>query len=435
MMFVLDYSVLIALSLLAARPMVDDTPEEAAQFFPSQLDLSAPAGPALSVLGVDASKATTPANLQDLAANVVNSFDESGKLKQGFQITASFGALRLAGKYAKGGTAFYKDFDQRIKWAPNLSLAAVKGSSEEDKSARLAIGLSIPIFDDSDWRGDKKAMQDFAKLVETTYGMTPTPPAAPGSWDGVSDSEASTLRLKWMEFANWLRGLSIPSDEQRLVREEAVAAVNKAASAPRDKALYDAAFDASNTLIETLETTDSATISKNFGEGLKKLSAENDKKFWNKRKLVVSFAHSLFAADGSKDTPKGDGTFAWLSYAQPFTEKGQLTLFARYGNKDRSFDGDAKTWIVGNSTQLGARLKGGNAKSGLFVEYLSKELQRGGGADIKQAIWQGGYETNIGNGQWLQIALGRGSGKGISRNLLGINFTFNLGASPELVKH
>ncbi|MCE9557462.1 MAG: hypothetical protein K8R88_00780 [Armatimonadetes bacterium] len=396
-------------------------------FFKTQLDMSAPSGPAFTVLGMDASKATTPANLQELSLTLANSFDESGQLKQGFQVSATLAKLGIGPRYSTGGSKFFAKPENRLKWASNLSLAAIKGASDSDKSARAAIGLALPIFDDTDWRGQEESLKQYRLvLAETIDKEDPLDPPAEGAKD---EWKALGERVKL------LVALAKTPEDAKALNAVLAAITNFVSDASSEN--YKLAKEATEKIgDEESKPNFDGIVSRIYAESYaKKFAAfvkEQNDSHWNRKKLTLSFAHSLFAADAAKDTLKADGSFAWIAYSDSLGKNSQITIFGRYGSKDRSFDADTKAWIVGNSKQFGARVKSGSSKSGFFLEYLSKELDKGAGGKNKQVIWQGGYEVSVAGGQWLQIALGKGSGKGVSKNILGINFSFNLGSSQEI---
>ena len=72
--------------------------------------------------------------------------------------------------------------------------------------------------------------------------------------------------------------------------------------------------------------------------------------------------------------------------------------------------------------------RGGSKDGGAFIEYLDGTDDVQGGKKVKRHLFQLGYETKIGDKQWLQIAVGGGGGA-YSKTVLGVNLSFNL--SPD----
>src|SRR5437764_242842 len=97
-------------------------PAQDLSVFPSQLDLTAPKSAALYILGISASKASHPTNLQELVAFPIAAIDASGHLKQGFAVDTQIMKL---GRFS--AVNFFKDNTQRIFRETNLSFAGVLG--------------------------------------------------------------------------------------------------------------------------------------------------------------------------------------------------------------------------------------------------------------------------------------------------------------------
>lgn len=395
------------------------------KFFPTQLDFSIPASPALTVLGIDASKAVSPANGQEAVLGIVNSFDEAGKLKQGFQITSTVAKLGIGPRFATGGTKFFKDPGIRMQWATNISIAATRGASDEEPSARAAIGVSLPIINDTDWRGNDDYIKQYSELLATTLFKDIEkydPPLR--TRDEVEVKALSDRRGYFQTLRDAQKG--DPAQDPILTLDKLLAAYDKLLAAITNDDYHKAMRNA-------LEEVFGLNLDpkSDYEDKLKEFVEKVEKESWNRKKVVISFAHSFFAEDAATDSLKSDGTYMWLNYSDALGMNAQYTIFGRYANKDRSYDTETSTWLVGNSSQIAMRLRGGSARSGFFLEYATKEIKNGSEV-TRQSLWQGGYEASVGSGQWLQIALGKGNGKGITKNLMGILFTVNLSKDREL---
>jgi len=434
--------------LLASLPLalnVASTASETPSTFPKQLDLSVPASAATDILGVSASNVKQGANLQDLTGSLINSFDKSGHLKQGFALTSSLKQLGIGGKPSNlSFHRYFNDIGVRMHWASNLSFAAVKGSSSDDPSARVAIALSIPLIDHTDWRANDNDVRDYSLLLSDAYGhvdrvdiILPDQKTDRDRFVTCLGQCVALSRGKWLEDTDEHRATvadckkklddAIQSTQHLLDLWTPSTSEASIASA-RDAALQalglvsGASPDNVQDLINDYHRE--ASIDSVIDEFVKKRNEVN----WNKRKFDVSLATTWFAADAATDGLKSDGTYAWANYSDALGQDGKITLYGKYATKDRSFDAKAKLWNVGNARAFGASYR---HKSGAFLEYMSSTVDAPSGKKT-DIIWQGGWEFKVNGDQWVQVAMGKGSGSGVSRNILGINWTFNLSPTSTL---
>lgn len=177
----------------------------------SILDLSVPESPAFTVLGLTPQSVTRPATPRALASSLLNGVDQNGNFQTGVAIdTAPYMLFH-------GNDVTLKDYQNsrmiRFLARTQFSFGTTKGASQSDKSAKLAAGLSLTIFDKGDARQDP---QFLAALTAAAEGVLNTfPPLGPhATADEVANRakqiedkvEALTKPIRTdFERANWNR--------------------------------------------------------------------------------------------------------------------------------------------------------------------------------------------------------------------------------------
>ena len=413
--------------------------------------MSAPGSAAISILGVAASDVKQNVNLQDLTSGLINSFDKNGHLKQGFGFSTSFKNLGFnTPDRDENFHNYFNSVSKRLSWGSNLSIAAIRGSTNDDPSGRIAAALSFPLIDNTDWRANDATVRAYSDEVVRNLTSVPTLDRLklPANIVPKDPSLREKALRRSFEFSNLLTrtwSQATPEDiAKSKAGQDAIEYAIKALKAfldadpalPGTIELYKLAVVADNKVLNSSEDGGiwddirSMQVKTVLTKATDKFFKDVEGKFWNHTKLDVSVATSWFAADATKDNFSSDGFYAWAAYSNPLNKNAKYTLYGRYATKDRSFDTDAKTWDIGNSTAFGAAL---HLRDGGFLEYMSSSLKNGAGTK-KDVIWQGGFELKVNEDQWLQISLGKGSSGGQTRNILGINWSFNLSPTKQLGK-
>lgn len=390
-------------------------------YFPTQLDMSVPASAALDVLGVSASKAKSASSLEDLSLGIINSFDGSGHLKNGFGFNMPVYQLRPI-----SANRIFQDEGQRRLSMSNVAIAAVRGTGE-DKSARVAASFSIPFIDRTDWRYDpvtRKQWEDQATKWLTEVDIP-----------DIARAQEGAIYVK-----EWLAALGKAELGNKDKHFDDVTKAKGALSAfggsvPEGKTVQElrdshndswAKIEASmKPVLDSRSEIENNLYDRFMEKEWKKVTDSYEDSHWNDTKFDVSVAYAAFAADADQNGLKGEGSYIAASLATKLG-RGQLTLVGRWASKDRSWDKDAKTWKLGDSGEYGVRYRGGSKDSGIFIEFLESSKKPDGGSRALSRIIQGGYERKLRDGQWLQISLGGGSGA-LSKTVFGLNLAFNLG--------
>jgi hypothetical protein len=116
----------------------------------SNIDLSVPESPAATVLGVTPNTIVRPGTPREFATSLLNGLDQNGNLQTGLALdTAPFMLFN-------GANVTLQDYNSgyltRLLSRTQFSLAATKGASADDTSARLALGFNLTLLDKGDAR-------------------------------------------------------------------------------------------------------------------------------------------------------------------------------------------------------------------------------------------------------------------------------------------
>jgi hypothetical protein len=144
----------------------------------ANIDLSVPESPAFTVLGLTPETVVRPSSPQELVTSLLNGVDKNGNFQSGIAIdTVPY--LLIAGS---GVTLerYQKSIPTRLLSRTELSIASTKGASEDDKSARLAVGARLTVWDPRDPRLDKNLIDCIqSALAEEVKKLPIIPPSGP----------------------------------------------------------------------------------------------------------------------------------------------------------------------------------------------------------------------------------------------------------------
>ena len=145
--------------------------EEGADFFPKSLDFTIPISSAQTALGLAPSKIHSPADLVSSAVGLIDDTAGSGLPQNGFSYARSLRDWGIISRTFDYGT-YLESQELRRRMNTQLSMAFSRGSAADDMALRGAIGIGIPIFDDSDWR--RADSNDWEKLDKDWEGVLKT---------------------------------------------------------------------------------------------------------------------------------------------------------------------------------------------------------------------------------------------------------------------
>jgi len=394
--------------------------DQSKSFFPKALDLSVPRLAAISLLGLDPSKAGSPTTFNSFVTDYVRGRDLKGILEEGIALGWSFDKLGLGTKVkavdinsilngsSDSLAAQHRIEGARMRNTPMFSLAALKG---DPGYTRAAVSLSLSLIDKSDWRwdvaGNTELFKEFRALADTAVAAQLRTEVFPPNM-ARDDVVKGLTRIKQESYVD--AELSKKIDD--LTKE------NPIKWADLDALQKDIAKAVENDLVEKAgDKADKAT------------KAKNDEAV-NHRRLVLALAGSSLQKDGDSGA-KWDGSYAWVSWEDQIFGGG-YTLFAKGFQHDTRYDSDTKTFSTSNGYDLGGRFKSGGkrATSAFFAEGLYS-VKRPGDTEITRTI-QIGFESKVGD-QWLQVGFGPAFTEGKTVTLFGLNLKWNFDTKPSLV--
>lgn len=318
-----------------------------------EVDLSVPESPAFTVLGVTPDTVTRPTTAREFATSFLNGVDQKGNFQTGVAMDFApyltfFGDETDLAEYKKSRIT-------RFLARTQFSFATTKGASEEDKSARLALGLRLTLFDKGDPRLDE--------LLDSCY---------------VAELARNDDRLE--EF-DQPPGPELPEVEAtRLKNREAVLAD---AVKPCNEVARKRNWNATGWIVGAAPSWISE-------------SGETKKFKWNGAGVWTSFAYGFEGVEALKDN-------------------SQLILHARYRSNEIVPDTENEGELLSqDSFFFGGRLRmspSSGAKTIFSVEgnYIRTRVNKG--LFDNSSRFSLGLERRIADGIWFTLALGGQGGR------------------------
>jgi len=129
------------------------------------LDLSVPTSPAFSALGLTPQSVIRPTSPREFAASLINGVDPNGNLQNGIAVELApflmwhgnditLNQYQNPNNLPDDQNPRDKFSFDRMLYRTSLSLATTKGTSDDDKSSRIAFGLTLTPYDLGDPRND-----------------------------------------------------------------------------------------------------------------------------------------------------------------------------------------------------------------------------------------------------------------------------------------
>jgi len=121
-----------------------------------EVDLSVPESPAFTALGLNPETIVRPATPREFATSLLNGVDQQGNLQTG----VAFDTVPYLVFVGSGLTLrdYRASTVARVLSRTSVSLATTKGSSDVDKSVKLAFGLHATLYDSEDPRMNNDAL-------------------------------------------------------------------------------------------------------------------------------------------------------------------------------------------------------------------------------------------------------------------------------------
>ena len=142
--------------------------------------------PSLPLLGLTPSTVTRPASPRGLASSLLNGVDQNGNFQTGIAVDTAPYMLFYGNQVTL--EQYRNSKPLQVLARTQLSIASTKGASDSDKSAKLAAGFNVTIFDKGDPRTDRDFDNQMAG-VATKYPRQVSSAVANGNGKGHSGSQ------------------------------------------------------------------------------------------------------------------------------------------------------------------------------------------------------------------------------------------------------
>ena len=350
----------------------------------SDVDLSVPESPAFTVLGVTPETVARPTSPKEFATSLLNGVDKNGNFQSGI----AFDAAPVLVFWGRGITLYRYNTSPAARFFSRIqtSFATTKGTSDADKSTRLALGLRLTPWDEGDPRTDDALHACYKDESDKLFAG----PSAPGKTD-------------WGPFYP-----PLPRDPDARAKEEA----------KREKILADA-----------LDPCDKAARKRN-------LYASS----W-----IIGAAPSWISTTGKNGDYKWNGGGFWTSVAYGFRigkddgdaneesfNNSQLILHARYRDNEQVPDSDNKgQFFSQDSLFLGTRLRAGTANTTASFEGIFIRSRRDKNPFDNSYRLSMGLEQRIAENIWFSLALGGDNGRSDGNNQTFVMTSFKWGFSKK----
>jgi len=355
------------------------TGETTAKVREANIDLSVPTSPAFTVLGVTPNNVIRPASPREFGVAILNGADPNGNFQTGLALEFSPYLLGW------GNDLTLKEYQgnplKRFLARTQVSLATTKGTNDDDKSTRIALGFSLTPWDEGDPRANEKLFECF-------------------TGEGANDRFAQARETLDEITPFILQNPNIsPEDAEKIIQ------TNK------------------------LEKE----FSKHFADCRKKNGGEPEDN-WNSSSLSLGVAPTWLSSSGETKDLQWSGAALWTSLAlgfgfndPGFENFGQIILHGRYRGKEQFpnpvVDGgliEQDTWLVAGQARItgwdfknfmGVDRTGGPDFNFQFdVSYRNEE--RMGVNDEEIFRYTAGAEMKITDGLFLNLSIGAEEGGG-----------------------
>jgi hypothetical protein len=409
---------------------------------PKLVGFAIPALPAVQVLGIPTNKVQRPNTLRDVVSTVASGVDGTGNLKTGF---AAGGRLWDFTKIAINSDQYAAS-----PWLLNTqwSIGAVKASTDQNRSAQVALGLQIPIIEETysadldkaiaaaQTEGTVKALAEGVKLMVGAY--------PPGT---IPDRITSDLQAYCAQ-PSALTQLRLEADlaEANGKMAEADKCLDAEVGALREKLRCAPEAERPVAATNLLEATDQRTRRQEAKAKYASVIAGIDKGImdrvktavdarWNAGGLSLAFAPGWLSKSGDSGDFAYNGTQIWISGAVAGGTRWQYLFLLAYRDKNVSADPKVSGAFVREDTAatVGARSVYGGASQGVALELAYRTAGVAGGGQNQTFSTVLSYEHQMSDDQWLQLAAGAQTGDDKQTRL---SFSYNLafGKTPVIAR-
>jgi len=337
----------------------------------SDEDLAVPESPAFTILGLTPQTVSRPATPKEFASSLLNGVDEHGNFQSGLALDA-VPFLVFAGD-SVSLYRYNRNYLLRLLSRTQTSFATTKGTGDDDKSIRLALGLHMTVWDKGDPRADDQLFACYDRVEQPIQ----------------------------KELQNFLvtkpGGIKNPEYPGFLATQQALFATKTdecdAEARKRNWKRTGFTIGAAPSWISTTGTT--------------------DKFRWNGGGVWASLAYGFEGVNGLKDNSQ-------LIFHVRFRSNEQVPDPATPGN-----------FFTQKSTYFGTRLRLGNPDTNVSFEGVYIRLKRAGEPRDNSYRYSLGFERRIAQNIWFQLALGSDAGRRDSNNQAFVRGTFNWGFTKK----
>lgn len=347
-----------------------DQPTPKDNFAKYTVDLTPVESPAFVLIGASTENVSRPATPREWSAAIVNGIDRTAKPKAGVSIETA--PYQLLNPYLPR-----EEYAAKGRWGlralnnTQVSMATVQGTGSEDKSLKLALGISIPLFD----RGDLAADNAFweCEREERDKANAATPQAG---------------------FTPFVKDSKDPKDTKDV-----------------------------NALVKSVQNAYQVCARKpEFAV------VATDR--WNRSASSIAYGESWTSDTGTFGGAKSRSKGGWFSYAYGFEgmpalqDRAQAIFHIRRLLDERVADpADAKKLVSQDSSVVGLKLRLGTSHVNGSIEATYQRLRPEGKDEDKIRRFALGLEYKLANNMWLVSSIG---GEGGRKN--GESNAFVLGA-------
>lgn len=395
-----------------SRSAVEDKSKEpkisAEKITSASLDLAIPESPAFAVLGLSPQEVIRPTTPRDFAAGLLNGIDKNGNFQSGVAIdtvpyllfngeNTSLAEYRERGNYAI-----------RLLTNTQLSVATAKGSSDDDKSVKLAAGLKIVPWNRGDPRTFKR-LRDKREIGKEgkEYWLEECFERAS------SDSSIELVREERRKKLGEKLSLRFECNARKCDEREEE---SDRQSCKDDLKYGDECDETLEAEYEGIEKKADLFLSQ-IGEKLKPLAEqcrEDLKKLtWNNSALTFGAAPTWISTDGEVGNVEWNGLGAWASLAYGFEEvpglenTSQFIIHGRYRTDEEvPIEGMEGMFMNRDSVFVGSRLIVGKPDLAAQLEGGYTFSDPDDGDNENSFLFSVGGNIKIRDNLWLDLAIG-----------------------------
>lgn len=361
---------LILLAIFSVHSTVESCAEEVNS---ASIDLSIPDNPAFKVLGVTPKKIDRPGSPREFGASLANGVDANGNFQSGIAMDVS--VMRFARNTQL--ETYQKDYGTRFLDRTDFSFGTTKGASETDKSIKMALGVKLTPWDDSDPRLDKPLIQCLKDAVDNKTLDDD------GDLILINESIIKEIQNK--------KGVEVGSEEYKKIEVK----------------------------IKKLNAAKNKLINQLAESKIKFCRTEAKSSLWNKSGLSVAIAPTFISETGNTNNIKYSGLGAWTSVSYGIEDYAQIIGQLMYRNNEEvPVTNATNPFFKRDSINFGGQIRFGKPNINGNLEALySINDNKGGAEDDNIFKYSAGIEFNPAKDFWISLSIGSEFGNNTGNKL------------------